>query len=474
MSTTTLPAAASNPHNPHTAAPTLLCTELAITSLMLLCVLLRFYSRLFLSRRFGADDAILGVAAATAVAHTAVTCVGTRHGIGVHVWDLDLDGDGDAAEVVRNGFRFVFASILLFHPVSALTKGERDRPIDLFWNQPFNIQRDCVDVLTLLVATAALNSVGDLLVYLWPIKFLFKLQMPLKHRLGLILLFSFGCIVFAASVCRIVALPPAMTSVDVLYNSSTLLLIASIEENMGIICGCLPCVKGALAHFWPRIFRSSSSPTDDDDDLDLAPYSSSSTTSPRHRHRHPRDRPHAFQHTGAGRVTGYGDHSHNHSATVVSTAGASSKSGRKASSSCATAAAGVEEEGEEWEVEVEMAAWWRHRRGDDERGLVEEWRGCSRRGHGHGAGDEESGGCAGAGAGGGIVLTQEVVVKRSRSVAAGGAGRAAGEGYAGAGAGAGRGGAAGGAVGEVSTVGGGEWEAGDGGSVGKGSSRRSV
>ncbi|KAL0265352.1 hypothetical protein SLS55_001317 [Diplodia seriata] len=95
-------------------------------------------------------------------------------------------------------------------------------PINLFWNQPFSIQRDCVDVLTLLVATAALNSLGDLLVYLWPIKFLFKLQMPLAHRLGLILLFSFGCVVFAASICRIVSLPPAMTSVDVL-------------------CKCLPC-----------------------------------------------------------------------------------------------------------------------------------------------------------------------------------------------------------------------------------------
>lgn len=48
-------------------------------------------------------------------------------------------------------------------------------------------------MLALLESTAALNSLGDLLVFLWPVKFLFKLQMPLKHRLELITLFSFGC-----------------------------------------------------------------------------------------------------------------------------------------------------------------------------------------------------------------------------------------------------------------------------------------
>ncbi|KAL1618308.1 hypothetical protein SLS54_007285 [Diplodia seriata] len=169
----------------------MLGVEISLTILMVIFVSMRFYSRLFINGLFGLDDATMGLAAATAVGHTLVTCAGTAHGIGFHLWDVHPDS-------IPAGFK----------------------PINLFWNQPFSIQRDCVDVLTLLVATAALNSLGDLLVYLWPIKFLFKLQMPLAHRLGLILLFSFGCVVFAASICRIVSLPPAMTSVDVLCGST--------------------------------------------------------------------------------------------------------------------------------------------------------------------------------------------------------------------------------------------------------------
>ncbi|KAK0663685.1 hypothetical protein DIS24_g1031 [Lasiodiplodia hormozganensis] len=337
----------ANHVNPDTDVGTVLGTEISLTILMVIFVCMRFYSRLFINGLFGTDDAVMGLAAITAIGHTIVTCLGTRHGIGYHIWDVD-------PEKIPTGFKYTFTSILLFHPISALTKisvccgylrlfpGTGNlyfcwimiaysamwgiasffsvlfmcTPINLFWNQPFNIQRDCVDVLTLLVATAALNSLGDLLVYLWPIKFLFKLQMPLKHRLGLILLFSFGCIVFAASVCRIVTLPPAVESVDVLYNSSTLLLIASIEENIGIICGCLPCTKGTLAHFWPRIFGSS------DRSSHLHSHTATTTTTPN------------FVHTGAGRITGYGDHSHNHSVKVVSASAgrcSSSRKGRKGS-----------------------------------------------------------------------------------------------------------------------------------------------
>ncbi|OMP81782.1 hypothetical protein BK809_0006090 [Diplodia seriata] len=451
----------ANHLNPETHVTTMLGVEISLTILMVIFVSMRFYSRLFINGLFGLDDATMGLAAATAVGHTLVTCAGTAHGIGFHLWDVHPDS-------IPAGFKYTFTSILLFHPVSALTKmsvclgylrlfpGTGNlvfcwaaiaysamwgvasffavlfmcTPINLFWNQPFSIQRDCVDVLTLLVATAALNSLGDLLVYLWPIKFLFKLQMPLAHRLGLILLFSFGCVVFAASICRIVSLPPAMTSVDVLYNSSTLLLIASIEENVGIICGCLPCVKGTLAHFWPRIFRStdhrSYSPDNTPNSIGGGGGRHNNSSSRRNRRDH-------YHHTGPGRVTGYGDHSHNHSATVVSVGGGgcgttvttSSGGSKGRKGSCAATE----------ELELELGGWGVY---GDERRLV---------GSRGAPADEESG----------IVMTQEVVVERSASVRGGG--------YAGR-----MGGYAGSSVGDLSTVGD-EDDGGDGDDVEKGGGR---
>ncbi|GME65467.1 Integral membrane protein [Neofusicoccum parvum] len=270
--------------NPSTHVAAVLGTEISLTALMLLFVCMRFHARLRLKRLFGADDAVMGVAAATAVAHTVVTCVGTRHGIGYHMWDV-------RPASIPEGFKWTFTSILMFHPISALTKiSVCFGPVNLFWNQPFSITRNCSNVLALLEATAALNSLGDLLVYLWPAKFLFKLQMPLKHRLGLITLFSFGCIVFTASICRMVYLPPAFASIDILYDSAILLLIASIEETVAIICGCLPSSKSFLSHHFPRLFGST------------AARSSRAARSHADRY-HPRPR-------------GYGDSAGNHSVKV--------------------------------------------------------------------------------------------------------------------------------------------------------------
>ncbi|KAF4306359.1 putative integral membrane protein pth11 [Botryosphaeria dothidea] len=309
--------------NPQTDVPAVLGTEISLTALMIIFVGMRFYSRLFVNRLFGADG-------------RSGRLLRRPHGHNLHTGWLQVD--------VHEHFA-----------VPSDLGVDEDQPINLFWKQPFAIQRNCVDVLTLLIATAALNSLGDLLVYLWPVRFLFKLQMPLKHRLGLIVLFSFGCIAFAASVCRMVYLPPSFQSIDILYSSASLLLIASIEETVGIICGCLPSVKSFLSHFFPRLFGSTVS-----------------------------RRTQTYVHTGAGRPSGYGDHSHNHSAKVFSS---SSRNGRGRK--------GVGPLTEDYELEMGYGL------GEmDERRLV-----------GADGGDDERFG----GMRGGIVLTQEVTVKRSAS-----------------------------------------------------------
>lgn len=105
-----------NHTNPETDVSTMLGTEIALTVLMAAFVCMRFYSRLFINGLFGLDDAIMGLAAATAVAHTVVTCVGTRHGLGYHLWDVA------PAEEIPTGFKYTFTSILLFHPIAAATK----------------------------------------------------------------------------------------------------------------------------------------------------------------------------------------------------------------------------------------------------------------------------------------------------------------------------------------------------------------
>ncbi|KAF4305035.1 hypothetical protein GTA08_BOTSDO07354 [Botryosphaeria dothidea] len=133
-------------------------------------------------------------------------------------------------------------------------------PVSVFWKEPFDPGTICINKLALYVTAATLNSLGDLLIYLWPVWFLFRLQMPLKHRVGLIILFSFGCCVLTASLMRIAYLPASLQSIDIFYNSARLHLISLVEETIGIICGCLPAAKVLLKHAFPAVFGSIDSP----------------------------------------------------------------------------------------------------------------------------------------------------------------------------------------------------------------------
>ncbi|GME23701.1 Integral membrane protein [Neofusicoccum parvum] len=274
-----------NHDNPQTLVPALIGTQAALTVLVIVFVGTRFYTRLVVMRMFGWDDFIIGLAAATSIALMAVTSMATTKGTGYHLWDVE------PAEI-SDGFRYTYWIVLLFYPITTLTKisvcigylglfpGKKNRlfcyvmigyssmygvalffahvfqctPISVFWNEPFDPGNGCINKLALYTTAAALNSLGDLLVYLWPVRFLFKLQMPLKHRLGLIILFSLGCCVFAVSLLRITYLPSTLSSIDIFYNSARLHLVAAVEEAAGIICGCLPAAKALLKHSFPATF----------------------------------------------------------------------------------------------------------------------------------------------------------------------------------------------------------------------------
>lgn len=109
-------------------------------------------------------------------------------------------------------------------------------PVSVFWEEPFDPGTICINKLALYVTAATLNSLGDLLIYLWPVWFLFRLQMPLKHRLGLIVLFSFGCCVLTASLMRIAYLPASLKSIDIFCKPFRLLgqSLQNADENQKI------------------------------------------------------------------------------------------------------------------------------------------------------------------------------------------------------------------------------------------------
>lgn len=53
-------------------------------------------------------------------------------------------------------------------------------------------KKACIDINAYLYSSGTINSLTDVVVYLWPSHTLFALQLPLAKRIGLCITFSAG------------------------------------------------------------------------------------------------------------------------------------------------------------------------------------------------------------------------------------------------------------------------------------------
>jgi hypothetical protein len=67
------------------------------------------------------------------------------------------------------------------------------RPISSYWD-PSITNYECVHERAFNYASQALNSSSDFLIFLWPIRTLWTVRVPLKQRLGLVFIFSVGAV----------------------------------------------------------------------------------------------------------------------------------------------------------------------------------------------------------------------------------------------------------------------------------------
>ncbi|EOD46609.1 integral membrane protein [Neofusicoccum parvum] len=129
------------------------------------------------------------------------------------------------------------------------------RPISGFWD-PFISHAQCLHIKALLILTGVLNSVTDFLVFLWPVKTLWQIQLPLLHRVSLVIAFGIGCLVCIAGVLRAWYMEVYFNSADPYWKCAILWVIVSVEGNFGIVCGCLPTLKPLAKKMFPLLFGS--------------------------------------------------------------------------------------------------------------------------------------------------------------------------------------------------------------------------
>ncbi|KAF2786286.1 hypothetical protein K505DRAFT_260196 [Melanomma pulvis-pyrius CBS 109.77] len=160
------------------------------------------------------------------------------------------------------------------------------RPVSGAWNFT-NPARKCIDYVDYLYASSAVTIATDIILCVLPWPYLWKLNMPLKQRVILCLLFGGGAGACVASIIRIANLD-TLRNMDVTYQCVPCLNLSVIECSLGIICVSIPALRPLAGALFPKLLRSnpSSSAKSPIQNNSLAQRSSRSDNNTRNPHHH--------------------------------------------------------------------------------------------------------------------------------------------------------------------------------------------
>jgi hypothetical protein len=163
--------------------------------------------------------------------------------------------------------------------------------VQRYWSFPEVIDGYCLDEGVITMVAGVMSCVADLLCTILPIPIVMRLHMPLRDRIGVVVLLSAGIIVTIAGVLRTVFIWDSLVSkYDESWGTYPLWICAAVEIDLAVvgqntstkniqqanespqICACVPAMKNVLwkpFQCWTgslySIYRSSNRGTTKDD-----------------------------------------------------------------------------------------------------------------------------------------------------------------------------------------------------------------
>ncbi|KAH9904872.1 hypothetical protein F4778DRAFT_780044 [Xylariomycetidae sp. FL2044] len=130
-------------------------------------------------------------------------------------------------------------------------------PVEVSWRDIRNMPSDkCMNKPLFMFITSSLNIAFDLFIYAMPTPLIRRLQMPKRQKIGLMVVFTIGAVVCAASVMRLVAIYQLSTAPDPSADGVNLGIWSGVEHNLMIIAACLPSIRPLISRIFPRLLST--------------------------------------------------------------------------------------------------------------------------------------------------------------------------------------------------------------------------
>lgn len=135
-------------------------------------------------------------------------------------------------------------------------------PMTYIWDR-FTTQGHCVNFLAFWYANAIYNITTDIIIVVMVPPIVWYMNMPVREKLGLIVMLCLGIFTCMAAIFRLTTLYDSAYGSDATAGTLTSTVWTTIESELGVICASLPMLRQTVMFFLPTRFRSRDNMPDD-------------------------------------------------------------------------------------------------------------------------------------------------------------------------------------------------------------------
>ncbi|KAH7408700.1 hypothetical protein DE146DRAFT_386445 [Phaeosphaeria sp. MPI-PUGE-AT-0046c] len=116
-------------------------------------------------------------------------------------------------------------------------------PLHKMWDFTGEVDGRCINDTALFYTSSSINILVDIWILILPVATLLKVRRPRKEKVALVSIFSLGVFSTIASIVRLHAIRIYTESSDPFFDSVPINLWSQVEVNVGILCASIPSLK---------------------------------------------------------------------------------------------------------------------------------------------------------------------------------------------------------------------------------------